>query len=98
MLIKNGYLINPQTKTSEYADIRVENGIISEIGQLSVKENEEVLDIEGLTIAPGLIDTHIHFRDPGFTYKEDLHTGSLAAAKGGFTSVICMANTKPVVE
>lgn len=98
MLIKNGYLINPQTKTSEYADIRVENGIISEIGQLSVKENEEVLDIEGLTIAPGLIDTHIHFRDPGFTYKEDLHTGSLAAAKGGFTSVICMANTKPVVD
>lgn len=98
MLIKNGYLINPQTKTSEYADIRVENGIISEIGQLSVKENEEVLDVEGLTIAPGLIDTHIHFRDPGFTYKEDLHTGSLAAAKGGFTSVICMANTKPVVD
>jgi len=60
--------------------------------------NEEVLDINGLIIAPGLVDTHIHFRDPGFTYKEDLHTGSLAAAKGGFTSVICMANTKPVVD
>ena len=98
MLIKNGYLINPATKTSEITDIRVENGIISEIGQLSANENEEILDITGLTIAPGLIDTHIHFRDPGFTYKEDLHTGSLAAAKGGFTSVICMANTKPVVD
>ncbi len=98
MLIKNGYLINPATKTSELADIRVENGIIREIGQLVANENEEVLDIAGLTIAPGLIDTHIHFRDPGFTYKEDLHTGSLAAAKGGFTSVICMANTKPVVD
>lgn len=98
MLIKNGYLINPQTNISEVADVRVENGIICEIGQLTAKENEEILDISGLTIAPGLIDTHIHFRDPGFTYKEDLHTGSLAAAKGGFTSVICMANTKPVVD
>lgn len=98
MLIKNGYLINPRTKVSEFADIRVENGIISEIGQLNANEKEEVLDITGLTIAPGLIDTHIHFRDPGFTYKEDLHTGSLAAARGGFTSVICMANTKPVVD
>lgn len=98
MLIKNGYLVNPLTNTSEFADIRVENGIICEIGQLTALENEEILDIAGLTIAPGLIDTHIHFRDPGFTYKEDLHTGSLSAAKGGFTSVICMANTKPVVD
>lgn len=98
MLIKNGFLINPATNTEEFSDIRVENGIICEIGQLAANENEEILDISGLTIAPGLIDTHIHFRDPGFTYKEDLHTGSLAAAKGGFTSVICMANTKPVVD
>jgi len=98
MLIKNGFLINPSTNTEELADIRVENGLICEIGQLTANKNEEVMDISGLTIAPGLIDTHIHFRDPGFTYKEDLHTGSLAAAKGGFTSVICMANTKPVVD
>ena len=98
MLIKNGYLINPATYVEDYLDIRVEDGIIAEIGILDTQENEEVIDITGLTIAPGLIDTHIHFRDPGFTYKEDLHTGSLAAAKGGFTSVICMANTKPVVD
>lgn len=98
MLIKNGYLVNPATYIEEYLDIRVEDGIITEIGQLDAGENEEVLDIAGLTIAPGLIDTHIHFRDPGFTYKEDIHTGSLAAAKGGFTSVICMANTNPVVD
>lgn len=98
MLIKNGFLINPSTNTAEVADIRVENGIICEIGKLEHKGQEDVLDITGLTIAPGLIDTHIHFRDPGFTYKEDLHTGSLAAAKGGFTSVICMANTKPAVD
>ena len=98
MIIKNGFLINPLTNIAEVLDIRVENGIIEEIGILDAKENEEVLDITGLTIAPGLIDTHIHFRDPGLTYKEDLHTGSLAAAKGGFTSVICMANTKPTVD
>ena len=98
MLMKNGYLINPADHTEKYADIRVENGIIKEIGILDPRDQEEVLDLNGLTIAPGLIDTHIHFRDPGFTYKEDLHTGSLSAAKGGFTSVICMANTKPVVD
>ena len=49
-------------------------------------------------MGPGLIDTHVHFRDPGFTYKEDIHTGSLVAAKGGFTTVVCMANTKPTVD
>lgn len=98
MLIKNGFLINPRTKISDYFDIRTSNGKITEIGHLNPSENEEVLDITGFTIGPGLVDTHVHFRDPGFTYKEDLHTGALAAAKGGFTSVICMANTKPVVD
>lgn len=57
-----------------------------------------MIELNGLTVSPGLIDTHIHFRDPGLTYKEDLHTGALAAAKGGVTSVICMANTKPTVD
>lgn len=98
MIIKNGTIINPRTEEIKKADIRISDGIIREIGSMETRPGEEVLDIEGLTIAPGLIDTHVHFRDPGFTYKEDLHTGSLAAAKGGFTSVICMANTSPVVD
>lgn len=98
MLLKNGYFINPQTKEEGIKDIRIQNGIISEIGLLTANDNEEILDLSNLIIAPGLIDTHIHFRDPGVTYKEDLHTGSLAAARGGFTSVICMANTKPSVD
>lgn len=98
MLIKNGYVINPATKEEGIRDIRIEEGKICAIGNLEAMNGEEILNAEGLTVAPGLIDTHIHFRDPGFTYKEDLHTGALAAAKGGFTSVICMANTKPVVD
>lgn len=99
MLLKNGFLINPRTNTCEPSDIRFSNGIIQEIGlPLRAEEGEEVLDISGLTVAPGLIDTHVHFRDPGLTYKEDIHTGALAAARGGFTSVICMANTKPTVD
>ncbi len=98
MIIKNGRIINPQTNEIKQADIRTAGGAIREIGELSPETDEEILDIRGLTIAPGLIDTHVHFRDPGFTYKEDLHTGALAAARGGFTSVICMANTSPVVD
>lgn len=99
MLLKNGFLVNPHTNTQELTDIRIADRQISEIGAgLSPKENEQVLELSGLTVAPGLIDTHIHFRDPGLTYKEDLHTGALAAARGGVTSVICMANTKPTVD
>ncbi|MBQ8804435.1 MAG: dihydroorotase [Tyzzerella sp.] len=98
MLIKNGLIMNPRTNETKNADIRVTDGIIKEIGTLAPETGEEVLDINGLIIAPGLVDTHIHFRDPGFTYKEDLHTGSLSAARGGFTSVICMANTSPTVD
>ena len=67
----------------------------------NVQENSglfRVIDASGLVVAPGLVDTHVHFRDPGFTYKEDIFTGAKAAAKGGFTTVLCMANTKPVVD
>ena len=99
MLLKNGFLINPQTATQEKLDIRISDGVIRTLGtELTPEEGEQVLDLSGLTVSPGLIDTHIHFRDPGFTYKEDIHTGSLAAANGGFISVVCMANTIPSVD
>ena len=98
MIIKNGLVIDPASGLSEKMDLLIEDGIIKEMASLITKEGAEVLDAAGLVVAPGLIDTHVHFRDPGFTYKETIHTGALASAKGGFTSVICMANTSPTVD
>ena len=101
MLIKNGFLIDPASDTERLVDLRITDGLIqtlADAGTLTPENGEDELDAARLMISPGLVDTHIHFRDPGFTYKEDLHTGSLAAAAGGFTSVICMANTSPVID
>lgn len=98
MIIKNGHIINPATRESYTADILIKDGIICDISSQIDIADEEVIEAKGLVVAPGLIDTHVHFRDPGFTHKETLHTGALAAAKGGFTSVICMANTSPTVD
>lgn len=99
ILIKNGRLVNPATNTDEVMDVAIENGKILKV-EKGIEENgfEKVIDATGKIVAPGLIDVHVHFRDPGFEYKEDLLTGSASAAKGGFTTVVCMANTKPVVD
>ena len=99
MIIKNGLLIDPIKEMTYVADLRISDGKIAEIAEnLEACEGEEIIDASGKCVAPGLIDGHVHFRDPGFTYKEDIHTGALSAAAGGFTTVICMANTKPVVD
>ena len=99
ILIKNGRLVNPATNTDEVMDVAIENGKILKVGK-GIEENgfEKVIDATGKIVAPGLIDVHVHFRDPGFEHKEDLLTGSASAAKGGFTTVVCRANTKPVVD
>ena len=99
ILIKNGRLIDPKTKRDEIVDIAIEGGRIKEIGKINNEANyDEVIDATNHVVCPGLIDVHVHFRDPGFTYKEDILSGAKSAARGGFTTVVCMANTKPVVD
>ena len=99
ILIKNGRIIDPHSKRDEVVDIVIRDNKILKIGKCSLTdEYEKVIDASGCIVAPGLIDVHVHFRDPGFTHKEDIETGSKSAAKGGFTTVVCMANTNPIVD
>lgn len=101
-LIANGYLIDPASKKEGKCDLLISNGKVLELGEdLQEKykgEDMEVIDATGLIVAPGLVDIHSHFRDPGFTYKEDIESGGRAAARGGYTSIVLMANTKPAVD
>lgn len=99
ILIKNGRVIDPAKGTDDVMDIVIDGGKIKAMGHYPEKgEYETVIDASGLTVGPGLIDVHVHFRDPGLTYKEDIGTGAAAAKKGGFTTVVTMANTKPPVD
>ena len=103
MIIRNSHLIDPKSGTDGARDIRIndENGTISDIstaGTLMPENEEEVIDADGIMAVPGLVDGHVHFRDPGFTDKEDIMTGACAAAAGGFTSVVMMANTNPPID
>ena len=101
--IKNGRLVDPKSQTDQICDICIEReriaGILPE-GSADEKHEagDEIIDASGMVVAPGLIDVHVHFREPGFTYKEDIDTGAASAAAGGYTTVICMANTKPIVD
>lgn len=99
ILIKNGRVIDPAKGTDDVMDIVIDGGKIKAMGHYPENgEYETVIDVSGLTVGPGLIDVHVHFRDPGLTYKEDIGTGAAAAKKGGFTTVVTMANTKPPVD
>ncbi|EHJ57114.1 dihydroorotase [Streptococcus urinalis FB127-CNA-2] len=98
LLIKNGRVIDPKTNYDQVCDILVNNDRIIKIAETIEEQTSEVIDANGLIVAPGLIDVHVHFREPGQTHKEDIHTGALAAAAGGFTSVVMMANTNPVIS
>lgn len=107
MIIKNGRVIDPKSGFDGIADIIIKDGKIkkilkkaeaSEVQEALPETGEEVIDASGLIVAPGLIDVHVHFRDPGLTYKEDIETGAAAAKAGGFTTVVMMGNTKPVID
>ncbi len=97
ILIKHGTIIT-RDKTETNRDILIENGRISRIGEGINEAADQVIDATGLAVLPGLVDAHCHLRDPGYEYKEDIRTGSMSAAKGGFTSIACMPNTNPVID
>lgn len=104
LLIKNGRLLDPATGTDAQVDLWIKDGIIArrttpkETESFSITPDIQVIDAKGCYVCPGLIDLHVHLRDPGFLEKETIETGSKAMAKGGFTSVCCMPNTNPVTD
>ena len=99
ILIKDGRIIDPKRGIDDVLDIVIDGGKISKIGKYQRNEEyDTIIEAKGLVVAPGLIDVHVHFRDPGLTYKEDIQTGAAAAKKGGYTTVVTMANTKPPVD
>ena len=98
LLIKNGRVVHPVTGTVLLQDILAENGRVGLLERGLDCEADQVIDASGLMVAPGLVDMHVHLRDPGLTYKEDIFTGCAAAARGGVTSLACMANTSPAVD
>ena len=104
MIIQGARVMDPASGRDEMADIIIRDGVVKaivhrpDLAEYSAQPGEEVIDAAGLVAAPGLVDVHVHFRDPGLTYKEDIISGAAAAAAGGFTTVICMGNTKPPVS
>ncbi|MEZ4270467.1 MAG: amidohydrolase family protein [Myxococcota bacterium] len=98
-LIKNGRLLDPASKTDKTADVLVVDRVaqIAPAGTLT-STGDETIDATGLWVTPGFIDLHVHLREPGEEYKEDIESGSRAAAFGGFTTIVAMPNTKPAID
>jgi len=97
IIIRNGRIIDPANKRDEVADLAIVNGKIAPKSEVRGQKSEEI-DAKGLIVAPGLIDSHVHLREPGFSHKETIESGARAAAAGGFTTVVCMPNTSPVAD
>ncbi|APG26893.1 dihydroorotase [Syntrophotalea acetylenivorans] len=96
ILIKGGRLIDPANSIDDQLDVLIENGCVAAVGTNLDSDNAQVLDATNRLVVPGLIDVHVHLREPGYEYKEDIQSGTRAAVAGGFTSVACMPNTDPV--
>ena len=93
--IRNGRIIDPANKRDEIADLFIVDG---KIAATEKDRDAEIIDAKGLVVAPGLIDLHVHLREPGFTWKETIESGARAAAAGGFTTIVCMPNTSPAAD
>jgi dihydroorotase len=98
ILIRGGRVLNPATGTDETADVFIKDGTVAEIKAKSGRKADRTIDAKGCYVMPGFIDMHVHLRDPGFEQKEDIFTGMQAAAHGGYTTVLAMPNTRPVVD
>lgn len=98
LLVKGGRVIDPANEYTQVADILVEDGKVSAVGPGIKAGGAEIIDIKGKLVLPGFIDMHVHLREPGLEAKETISSGTRAAARGGFTSVACMPNTKPVID
>src|SRR3954471_14510259 len=101
LLVTGGRILDPANRWDEVADLLILDGKIAATGSQAKDQatfNIETIDAEGLVVCPGLIDIHVHFREPGQTAKENIATGTAAAARGGFTTVVCMPNTSPAID
>lgn len=98
LLIKNARVINPKTNFDKVTDVLIENSIVKKIHENIEEKVDREIDAGGYIVSPGFVDVHVHLREPGFEYKEDIKTGSLSAVRGGFTTICAMPNTDPVID
>src|SRR5580765_681148 len=101
LLLTGGRVLDPVNRFDSIADLLILNGKIAALGPGAATQasgDVERMDVQGLVVCPGLIDLHVHLREPGQTAKENIASGTAAAARGGFTSVVCMPNTSPAID
>ena len=97
-LIKNGRVLDPKNSIDKICDLYIEGKNISQIGKILNFSADQIIEAKDLIVTPGLVDMHVHLREPGFEYKETIETGTKSAVAGGFTTVACMANTTPTID
>ncbi|NLN83734.1 MAG: amidohydrolase family protein, partial [Firmicutes bacterium] len=98
ILLKKGRLYDPVLGLDQIGDLLIEDSVIKTIGKEIKCPEAQIIDCQGLYVFPGFVDIHVHLREPGFEYKEDIESGAKAAVAGGFTAVCCMPNTKPIID